>query len=179
MQQSVILVGFTGCGKSAVGVRLAAIAGLAFVDLDAEIELLHRWEKGHPLRCREIFSLYGRECFADFERCAIERLVDRGPMVLATGGGAVVDPSSRGLLRTLGAVVYLRTSPESLFERLSGRGFPAYLSGEPTLANVRSHLQERAGMYEQTAHVVVDTDGRTVGDVAGEIHQSLVRGGTA
>lgn len=166
---SVVLAGFTGSGKSTVGRTLADMTATAFVDLDDEVERMHTWEKGHALKCRDIYSTYGRECFQQYELLALGRMVDRGPMVLATGGAAPLHEDARAMMRALGTVVYLRCSPRELFARLTVRGFPASMGIEPSTEQIELRLAARSACYESAAHLTVDCDGTSAEQVATEI----------
>jgi shikimate kinase len=110
--RALFLVGMMGAGKTTVGRRLARRLGWAFVDADRELEA----RLGVPIAT--IFELEGEAGFRRRESALIDELTARGPMVLATGGGAVLDPANRAALHGRGRVVYLRASVGDLWQRL-------------------------------------------------------------
>ena len=114
-QRSLVLVGLMGCGKSSVGRRLAARLGIAFTDADEEIE------KAHRKSINEIFADHGEAYFRDGERRVIGRLLGAGPQVLATGGGAFMDPQTRALIRERGLSIWLKAEIETLLKRVARR----------------------------------------------------------
>jgi shikimate kinase/3-dehydroquinate synthase len=125
--RSVVLVGMPGAGKSSIGRRLALRLGLPFLDADAEIEAA----AGLPIT--EIFSRYGEAHFRDGERRVITRLLSGPPIVLATGGGAFLDPRAREAVRRSGAVsIWLRCRLPTLLRRVAGREHrPMFLNADP------------------------------------------------
>ena len=146
-----ILVGLPGSGKSTVGRQLAGRLGLAFNDSDHVIE--------QRLGCsiRDYFEREGEPAFRDVEASVLQELTQAGSGVLATGGGAVLRPANRQLLRQAGHVIYLRSMPEDVFRRLRhDRNRPLLQVGDP-LAKLRSLYDERDPLYRETAHFVIDT----------------------
>jgi shikimate kinase len=112
--RSVVLVGMMGAGKTSVGKRLAARLGLPFVDADAEIEA------GAQLTITEIFERFGELYFREGERKVIARLLNGGPLVLATGGGAFMNPTTRQNIAKYGVSIRLTPSPISPSNRSMG-----------------------------------------------------------
>ncbi|MCR0982884.1 3-dehydroquinate synthase [Roseomonas populi] len=125
--RSIVLVGMPGAGKSAVGRRLAARLGLPFLDADTEIE------NAAGLTVAEIFARYGEAHFRDGERRVIARIAAGPPVVLATGGGAYVDPRTRRALREAGAVtLWIRADIPVLKRRIAGRSNrPLFIGRDP------------------------------------------------
>ena len=113
--RSIVLVGLMGAGKTSIGRRLAARLGLPFHDADAEIELAAGCTIG------ELFERFGEAEFRAGERRVIRRLLTGGPMVLATGGGAYMDPETRATIRRESASVWLRCKLPTLLRRVSTR----------------------------------------------------------
>lgn len=150
------LVGLMGAGKSTVGKRLAGELGWQFVDSDQAIE--QRTGASIPL----IFEVEGEAGFRARERSMIDELSRQRGIILATGGGAVLDPDTRRRLKQRGRVVYLRASLEQLFERTArDRNRPLLRTADPkrTLEDLLAH---REPLYRETADDVVDTTGRSV-----------------
>lgn len=160
------LTGFMGAGKSAVGKRLAARLGLPFVDLDREIER----REGMPIP--EIFRTRHEAGFRDAEHATLEALVERGPAVVATGGGAVLRHDNQALLRRHGRVVYLSVTPEEAMARLGDTKDRPLLAGGG-IETARSILAARLPVYAATADVVVATDGLTPDQVVDSVLRVL------
>lgn len=114
--RSIVLVGMMGAGKSSIGRRLAARLGLPFVDADAEIEI------AAGMTIAEIFAGHGEPYFRAGEARVIARLLDHGPQVLATGGGAVMDQRTRDLIHIKGISVWLKADLDVLVKRTKRRG---------------------------------------------------------
>src|SRR5436190_11034632 len=114
-RRSVVLVGMMGAGKSSIGRRLAQRLGLAFVDADAEIEA------AAGMTIAEIFSTYGEPYFRSGEQRVIARLLDSGPQVLATGGGAYMNADTRAGIAYKGVSVWLKADFEVLMRRVKRR----------------------------------------------------------
>jgi len=165
--KNLFLIGPMGAGKSAVGKQLARTLHMTFVDSDDEIE--QRTGVDIPF----IFEKEGEEGFRKREAKVIDELSLKDGIVLATGGGAVVDTSSRSKLGARGYVVYLNTSVRQQLERTNkGRERPMLAIGDRE--QVLSSLMElRDPMYREIADLVVETDGRRVQVVASEIVDAL------
>jgi shikimate kinase len=164
---NVFLVGPMGSGKSAVGRQLAGRLGLEFIDSDHEIEA--RTGVDIPY----IFEKEGEAGFRLRERDMLDELTRLAGVVVATGGGAVLDADTRARLRSRGCVVYLRTSAEQQLVRTRRSGNRPLLRTTDPLGTLRSLLQQRAPLYEGSADLTVDTDGRKVKTVVDEIERRL------
>jgi len=164
---NIFLVGPMGAGKSAVGRQLARALKLAFIDSDDEIEA--RTGVDIPF----IFEKEGEPGFRRREAAVIDELSARDGIVLATGGGAVIDPRSRMHLGGRGFVVYLHASVEQQLERTHrGRERPLLQTGDPR-AVLEGLFAVRDPMYREIADLVVPTDGRRVKTVVREIMDHL------
>lgn len=142
-----------GAGKSTVGKRLAARLGLPFVDTDAEIE------SAAGLTAAEIFELYGEADFRDGERRVVARLMDGECKVIATGGGAFVDPRTRALLNEQAITVWLDAPIDVLVGRTSKRDTrPLLRKGDPRTI-LRRLADERRAAYEQAQIRIVTGNG--------------------
>ena len=165
--QNLFLVGPMGAGKSAVGRQLAKMLHLSFVDSDDEIEA--RTGVDIPF----IFEKEGEEGFRKREAKVIDELSARDGIVLATGGGAVVNPQNRNFLGARGFVVYLLTSVDQQVARTQrGRERPMLAKGDSR--EILEELMEfRDPLYREIADLTVETDGRRVKAVANEILDKL------
>jgi 3-dehydroquinate synthase len=151
-----------GAGKSTVGRRLAERLGMTFVDTDALVERATR------LSVAEIFHRYGEPRFRALERRAIGRVVSGRGQVIATGGGAVLDPGNRARLRRAGLTVWLKTNPEVAASRVGGANDRPLLGGGQTRDTLAKLIAEREPYYRE-ALIHVDTSAQSVEDVASTI----------
>jgi shikimate kinase len=156
-----------GSGKSAVGRQLARLMDLDFVDADAEIE------RRTGVDISYIFEREGEPGFRQREAAVIDDLSSRTGVVLATGGGAVLDPRTRARLRERGRVVYLRASVNQQLNRTRHSSHRPLLATPDPRSALERLMVERAPLYEGLAAVCVDTDGRKVRAVVEEIVDRL------
>lgn len=165
--KNIFLIGPMGAGKSAVGRYLARTLHLSFVDSDDEIE--SRTGVDIPF----IFEKEGESGFRKREAAVIDDLSKMDGVVLATGGGAVIDSDSRSRLGGRGFVVYLHTSVDQQVARTQrGRERPLLENGDPR-ETLEALLESRDPMYREIADIVVETDGRKVRSVADEIIEQV------
>ena len=168
-KRNIFLIGPMGSGKTAVGRHLARALRFTFYDSDADIEA----RTGVDIAF--IFEKEGEAGFRVREKESIERLTRLDSIVLATGGGAVIDEDNRHVLAERGLVVYLATSIDQQIERTRhGRHRPLLNDTDPE-RKLHELMQRRAVLYSQIADVTVSTDGRRVQLVAEEIHHALRR----
>lgn len=155
-----VLVGLMGAGKTTVGQRCAELVGRPFVDTDELVEATaHR-------TVAEIFEHDGEAQFRALERQAVaDAAASPAPLVIACGGGAVVDTSTRAALRRAGVVIWLQASAVVLEDRVGdGSTRPLLRSGPARM--LERLAAERAAYYEDVADAVVDTEGRSIDEVA-------------
>jgi shikimate kinase len=151
-----ILIGYRATGKTTVGRLLAARLGWTFIDVDDEIER----QFGGSIAA--VFAAEGESGFRNREAEAIRALCAQERSVIATGGGAILRPESRTLLRRSGRVVWLTASPETIWSRLQSD--PVTTARRPNLtslgglAEVQALLEVRGPLYRETAHFVADAD---------------------
>jgi shikimate kinase len=166
-----VLVGLMGAGKTTVGRRSAQLLGRDFVDTDDVVEAtLH-------LTIPEIFAAEGEPGFREHERRAVADVcASPVPLVIACGGGAVLDPGNRDQLRATSVVVWLRAGPDALAERVADEAENRPLLEERGTAATLALLDVlRAPAYEAAAHAVVETEGRSVDEVAAAVVEELAR----
>jgi len=173
--EHVLLVGMMGAGKSTVAGLVAARLGRPHVDTDGEVE------RAAASTVREIFSARGEAGFRSDEARVLEAVLGGSvPAVVSVGGGAVIDSTNRAALRAAGTVVWLRARPETLARRVgSGADRPlltaaadASGAGDPATALARID-QERRGLYEEVADVVIDVDDLAPAAVAERVLDAL------
>ena len=151
-ERSVVLVGLMGCGKTSVGRRLAARLGLPFVDADEEIE------KAAAMTINEIFADHGEAMFRDGERRVIARLLAAGPQVLATGGGAFMNPETRANIKRHGVSIWLHAELPVLMKRVLKRDTrPLLQNGDPE-AVMRKLMEARYPVYREAEIVIESRD---------------------
>lgn len=160
--KNVILTGFMGSGKSTAGRIVAKRLGYEFRDLDAVI----MDETG--LSINDIFSRHGEAHFRSVESRAVEQIAGSTGLVVATGGGAVISPENRRLLKSSGIVINLTATIESIVDRLRDDTSRPLLLGPDRDEKISRLLQEREACYAD-ADIRIDTTGKKVEDVAAEI----------
>jgi shikimate kinase len=152
-RRSIVLVGMMGAGKSSIGRRLAQRLGVNFVDADAEIEA------AAGMTISEIFANYGEPDFRSGEARVIARLLDQGQQVLATGGGAFMNPETRAGVRQKGISVWLKADFEVLMRRVKRRATAdrPMLQGDPA-QRIRQLMTERYPVYAEADVTVVSRE---------------------
>jgi shikimate kinase len=165
--QNIFLIGPMGAGKSAVGRQLARLLHLDFADSDEEIEA----RTGVDIAF--IFEKEGEEGFRKREAKVIDDLTQRDGIVLATGGGAIVEPQNRSHLGARGFVIYLHTTVDQQLARTrKGRERPLLDNDDPR-AVLETLMATREPMYREIADLTIETDSRKVRAVANEILDRL------
>jgi shikimate kinase len=142
-RRSVVLVGMMGAGKSSIGRRVAVRLGIPFVDADAEIE------KAAGMSIPDIFAVRGEREFRAGEARVIARLLQGGPQVLATGGGAFMNPDTRAAIAAQGISVWLKAEFDILMKRIRRRHDRPLLQTEDPGATLRQLMEERYPVYAQ------------------------------
>lgn len=150
--RSIVLVGLMGCGKSSVGRRLASRLGIPFVDADEEIERVA------AKTIVEIFTDHGEDYFRDGERRVIARLLSNGPQVLATGGGAFINPETRAKIREMGISIWLKADLPVLMRRVAKRDTRPLLKTADPAAVMRDLMDKRYPIYAEADIVLESRD---------------------
>lgn len=149
-ERSIVMVGLMGCGKSAVGRRLASRLGLPFTDADEEIE------KAAGKSIEDIFAEHGEPYFREGERKVLARLLRTGPQVLATGGGAFMNAETREAIAQAGISIWLKADLPLLVRRVSKRNNrPLLKAGDPETV-MRNLMEVRYPVYA-TADITVES----------------------
>lgn len=139
-----------GAGKTSVGRKLAEKLDMAFVDADDEIV------KAAGCSIDDIFELYGEKAFRDVEEKVISRLLEEGPKVMATGGGAFMNPKTRALIAAASVSVWLRAELDVLVRRTRRRGGRPLLKNKDPRATLKKLIDERYPVYAE-ADIIVDS----------------------
>ena len=150
------LVGLPGSGKSTVGRQLSRRLDLPFIDADAAIE--------SRLGCsiREFFEREGEDRFRDLETETLDQLTRQHPGVLSTGGGVVLRPANRQMLRERTLVFYLRATPEEIYRRLRHDKVRPLLQVNDPLARLRDLMDQRDPLYREVAHHIIESPRPTI-----------------
>jgi shikimate kinase len=141
--RSIVLVGMMGAGKSSIGRRLASDLNLPFVDADTEIE------SAAGMSIPEIFEAHGEPYFRSGEARVIARLLESGPQVLASGGGAFINPQTRALIRTRGISVWLKADLDVLLRRIKRRSDRPLLKTDDPERTLQRLIDERYPIYAE------------------------------
>lgn len=151
--KSLVLVGLMGAGKTTIGRRLANRLDLPFVDADAEIE------KAAGTSIADIFKDFGENHFRDGEQRVIARLLDTGPQVLATGGGAFVNEKTRAAIKEKGISIWLKADLDVLMKRVSRRSHRPLLQNDDPEAVMKRLIDERYPIYALSALAIDSKEG--------------------
>jgi shikimate kinase len=174
--RSVVLVGMMGAGKSSIGRRVALRLGIPFVDADVEIE------KAAGMTITDIFATRGEGDFRAGEARVIARLLDTGPQVLATGGGAFMNPDTRGLIAAKGVSVWLKAEFEVLMRRIRRRHDRPLLKTDDPAARLKQLMVERYPIYalaDVTIHSREVPHDKIVEEIVDALAQRLAINGEA
>jgi shikimate kinase len=150
--RSIVLVGMMGAGKSSIGRRLAGRMNIPFVDADAEIEA------AASMSIADIFAVHGEPYFRSGEARVIARLLEQGPQVLATGGGAFMNAQTRVTVRTKAISVWLKADLDVLTRRLRRRNDRPLLKTEDPVATLTDLLAVRDPIYAEADVTVISRD---------------------
>jgi shikimate kinase len=168
--KSIVLTGFMGSGKTSVSRRLAEMLSLNLYEMDAMIER----EAG--LTINDIFDKYGEDYFRSLESSVLKQVLADGEErnIISCGGGIVIQEENIRLMKEYGRVFFLETSAETIFTRLKDSTDRPLLNNNMTLDNIEKHLNARLNLYRKAADFTVNTDNRTVNQVAEEIVRIII-----
>lgn len=168
-KKNVILIGFMGCGKTTVGLKLSYKLRMPVEDTDKFIEQ----REGRSIS--KIFAEDGEAYFRDLETKTLEQFRDRNyTRIISVGGGTPVNPVNRELMKQCGTVVYLRVKPETVYERLKGDTTRPLLQCEDPLTKIRTLLEARKEAYEDAADIIIDADDKNMEEVLAELTAQLL-----
>ncbi|KQZ28946.1 shikimate kinase [Mesorhizobium sp. Root552] len=167
-QRSIVLVGLMGAGKTAIGRKIATALGLAFIDSDQEIEDVSR------MSIPELFELYGEPEFRALEQRVIARVLEGGPQILSTGGGAYMNAHTREAIASNAVSVWLKADLDLLMERVSKKQNRPLLKNDNPRAVLERLMNERYPVYALADLTVVTRDERKE-VIAAEVIEALDR----
>jgi shikimate kinase len=160
--KNIVLTGFMGTGKTAVGRELSRLLSMRLVDIDAEIE------EDRKMTINDIFQKFGEKYFRDVETGMIRRFAAQKNLIISTGGGAVLREENMEVLRETGIVFCLDACPETILERTSrSEDRPLLKAGDP-MTKIKELLSFRRPFYEK-AGTLIDTEGKNPLQIAEEI----------
>jgi shikimate kinase len=160
--KNIILTGFMGTGKTAVGRRLAMLLNMELIDVDTEIE------KSQQMTINEIFRQFGEPRFREIETEMIQKLSERKDVIISTGGGAVLKQKNMDALRTQGIIICLMASPQTILKRTSHNSNRPLLKVEDPFEKIKELLNFRKPFYEK-ADILIDTEDKTPLQIAEKI----------
>lgn len=166
MKNNIILIGYMGCGKTTMAIKLSYKERVAVIDTDKMIE--HRQNR----TITQIFDEDGEAAFRQMETDIlkeIETYKDR--YIISVGGGLPVREENRLLLKNLGCVIYLRAKPETIYERLKHDTSRPLLRGENPREKISQMIAQRGSLYENAATDIIDVDGKAFEEVLCEIQK--------
>mgnify|MGYP006093017717 CR=1 FL=1 len=166
IKKAIVLIGIMGAGKTSVGRKLAKLIDMDFVDVDEEIS------KAAGCSIEDIFDKYGEDAFRDVEERIMARLLSENPKVLATGGGAVMNPRTQKIIKEQGISVWLSAELDVLVRRTSKREDRPLLKNNDHEAVLKMLLDERSPVYEK-ADITVDSSEDGPEATASNIKQAL------
>ena len=176
MKNNIILIGFMGCGKSTIGIRLSEDYGIEFLDTDAWIE-----EK-EQITISEIFASKGEPYFRQLETNCLEVLLEESAIdgskstvrkVVSVGGGLPMKEENRQILKKLGTVIYLKATGETIYNRLKTDTTRPLLQGDNPKQKIKNLMEQREEIYCQAADHIVVVDDKKVVDIIEEIKKLL------
>lgn len=161
---NIILIGFMGCGKSTVGIKLSYRLRRAMEDTDKLIEK----EEGRTIS--EIFATDGEDYFRNLETECIKKLIKTANQkIISVGGGLPIREENHTLLKRLGTVVYLRARAETIYERVKHDRSRPLLQGEDPKGKIQTLMAQRTPIYEKASDVIIDVDDKDFDTILDEI----------
>lgn len=165
-KDNIILIGFMGCGKSSVGIRLSYALKRTIIDTDKLIE------KQQETTIARIFETKGEAAFREMETHCIKQLLeDTDRQIISTGGGLPMKEENHKLLKELGRVYYLRITKEAVYERLKGDTTRPLLQGDNPQEKIEALLVKRAPLYEACADYIIDVSEKSFDEIIEEIKE--------
>lgn len=164
MKDHIILIGFMGAGKTTTAKKLSYKLRRTLLDTDKMIE------RAEGCSISEIFEAKGEAYFRDKETDVLMSLAkEKVPHIISVGGGTPLREENRQILKNMGQVIYLKVSPDTVFQRLQGDTTRPLLQGENPLEKITQLLAKREPLYEQAAHRIIVVDGKDSIEIVNEI----------
>lgn len=170
---SIILCGLPASGKTTIGKLLAKKLNQLFVDTDRLIENLYAIRHGKQYTCRQIFTEEGEASFRQIEKSATASLQNCTDSIIALGGGTLSDPDNVKILQSIGFLVYLKTPPIILWQRIKQGGIPPYLLIPNPARAFYDMIKKREPVYAQSAHHTIETKHLNAQELCRIIHSEI------
>ena len=164
--KNIVLTGFMGTGKTAVGRKLSRLLNMELIDVDTEIE------KSQKMTINDMFKKFGEPRFREIETEMIKKLSGKENIIISTGGGAVLKQENVDVLREKGIIVCLFATPETILRRTSHNSNRPLLQVEDPFGKIKELLNFRKPFYEK-ADIMIDTEGKTPIQIAEEIIEKI------
>ncbi|HAM52818.1 MAG TPA: shikimate kinase [Nitrospiraceae bacterium] len=164
--ENIVLTGFMGTGKTAIGRELSNMLRWRLIDVDEEIV------KTKKMSINEIFSRFGEPAFRDIETATIREIASQKHVIISTGGGAVLRRENMDILKQNGVIVNLSATPDTIITRTSGNNERPLLQVENPSQRIKELLEVRRSFYEK-ADIMIDTESKTPHQIAEEILESI------
>ncbi len=165
---NIVLIGFMGSGKSSVGKHLSTLLEMDYIDTDDLII-----EKS-GMSINEIFNIHGEIGFRKLEMEVIEDLEKIENTVISCGGGLILNASNIDLLKNNGKLIWLKASPDQIYNRLSDDNTRPLLKNDLTIEKLSQILNSRLSLYKSASHLAIDTDGKNIQEISKEIVEKLL-----
>ena len=163
MKENIFLIGFMGAGKSTVARAMKKHYGMRLIEMDEQIEYQEK------MSVPKIFEVHGEPYFRKLETDLLEGLSSQENTVVSCGGGVPMRACNVEAMRKSGKVIYLRTSPQQIYERVKTSHNRPLLEGNMNVEYISKLLSQRLPKYLEAADAVVSTDGKSVEDICKEI----------
>ena len=169
VNRHIYLIGFMGCGKTSVSIAMNQLSGKNIVEVDDRIIA----KEGRSIN--QIFAESGENYFRDLETEMLKELADEDNIIVSCGGGMVLREENRRLMKENGVIIWLDATPETILDRVKDDDSRPNLKGKKNVKDIEALKNKRADAYAEAADIKVDTDGKTIREVAKEIYESVNR----
>lgn len=168
MKDNIILIGFMGCGKSSVGIKLSYRLKRTIIDTDKWIE------RKQQTTVSEIFAQEGEAAFRQMETDCLKELIETAKgQIISVGGGLPMKEENHELLKKLGKVIYLKITPEAVYGRLKGDTTRPLLQVENPMQRIRELLAYRGPVYEKCADVIIEVSDKSFDEILAQIEACI------
>lgn len=163
ISRSIFLIGFMGAGKSTIARALQRELGFPLIEMDERIV------KEQGMSINDIFAQYGEDHFRDIESQLIVDIGKEEPSIVSCGGGVVVRPQNTQNMKEIGRIVFLKSTPETIYERVKNSTDRPILNGHMNVEYIAELMEKRRALYEAAADITIQTDGKTREQICEEI----------
>ena len=163
ISRSIFLIGFMGAGKSTIARALQRELGFPLIEMDERIV------KEQGMSINDIFAQYGEDHFRDIESQLIVDIGKEEPSIVSCGGGVVVRPQNTQNMKEIGRIVFLKATPETIYERVKNSTDRPILNGHMNVEYISELREKRRALYEAAADITIQTDGKMREQICEEI----------